>query len=203
MVAIKLYNVMKLNNYEYKTAETLSSSKKSTFMNKSEIILNLKKNYSNFINYINSLDEEKYEYSDNTKWNAGQEIDHISKSTKPIANILLNKNFIINKFGQHDQNSYSYDEIVSKYQDKLKEGGKATGNFSPELVPFSKKVFALEELEFDINEISLTLNNYNEIELDNLQLPHPLLGLLSIREMLYFTIYHVLHHIENSKKNLK
>ena len=34
----------------------------------------------------------------------------------------------------------------------------------------------------------------DEEDLDNYILPHPLIGKTTIREMLYFTIYHVQHH---------
>jgi hypothetical protein len=39
--------------------------------------------------------------------------------------------------------------------------------------------------------------------LDLLILPHPLLGKLTLREMLYFTLYHVEHHEKQVLENLK
>jgi hypothetical protein len=38
------------------------------------------------------------------------------------------------------------------------------------------------------------IDRFSETQLDQLILPHPLLGKLTLREMLYFTIYHVQHH---------
>jgi len=35
---------------------------------------------------------------------------------------------------------------------------------------------------------------HSEAALDKYILPHPLLGKLTLREMLYFTAYHVAHH---------
>jgi hypothetical protein len=43
---------------------------------------------------------------------------------------------------------------------------------------------------------------FSEKDLDTLILPHPLLGKVTLREMLYFTIYHVQHHVEQVKTNL-
>ena len=37
-------------------------------------------------------------------------------------------------------------------------------------------------------------------ELDTFQVPHPLIGLLTCREFLYFTHYHTLRHCETIKK---
>lgn len=39
-------------------------------------------------------------------------------------------------------------------------------------------------------------------ELDKYILPHPLLGKLTIREMMYFTIYHVEHHKKLTERGL-
>ena len=38
------------------------------------------------------------------------------------------------------------------------------------------------------------IDKLDEEDLDNYILPHPLIGKTTIREMLYFTIYHVQHH---------
>jgi hypothetical protein len=37
--------------------------------------------------------------------------------------------------------------------------------------------------------------SYREGKLDHYILPHPLLGKLTLREMLFFTIYHNEHHL--------
>ena len=38
------------------------------------------------------------------------------------------------------------------------------------------------------------VENWKESDLDKYVLPHPLLGKISLREMLYFTDFHILHH---------
>ena len=44
---------------------------------------------------------------------------------------------------------------------------------------------------------------FSEQDLDSHILPHPLLGKLTFREMLYFTIYHVQHHQDLMLKYLE
>jgi hypothetical protein len=44
------------------------------------------------------------------------------------------------------------------------------------------------------------LQNWSEEELDIYNCPHPVLGKTTIKEVLYFTIYHVQHHTEIIKK---
>jgi hypothetical protein len=46
----------------------------------------------------------------------------------------------------------------------------------------------------EVTTLNKRLKKYSEASLDELILPHPLLGKLTLREMLYFTIYHAGHH---------
>jgi hypothetical protein len=39
------------------------------------------------------------------------------------------------------------------------------------------------------------MHTWSEDDLDNHRLPHPLLGKLTVREMLFFTLYHIQHHM--------
>ena len=59
----------------------------------------------------------------------------------------------------------------------------------------------------DLNKLIKTLNEkierLSEQDLDKYMLPHPLIGKISIREMLYFTIYHVQHHHKSVVENIK
>ena len=97
-------------------------------------------------------------------------------------------------FGKANRSSKSYDELVEKYQQKLSEGYKATGNYIPPKIYASQKIFLENKLAHIINAIEDNLDNFSEEELDKYILPHPLLGKLTYREMMYFTIYHAQHH---------
>jgi len=44
------------------------------------------------------------------------------------------------------------------------------------------------------------LENWTETELDTYQLPHLLFGMMTMREMLFFTLYHNWHHLEDAKR---
>jgi hypothetical protein len=95
--------------------------------------------------------------------------------------------------------SRSYEELVIKYKAKLAAGGKATSRFIPKKeISISASTQKLTRL---INSLCANLNSYSETQLDQFILPHPLLGKLTLREMLYFTIYHVQHHFDQVKSN--
>ncbi len=44
------------------------------------------------------------------------------------------------------------------------------------------------------NAMFANLENWSDKQLNTYLLPHPLIGKLTIKEMLYFVDYHILHH---------
>lgn len=171
-------------------------------MEKEAIIDILIQRHLEFGKFIDALSKEDFEVSRQSKWSAGQELDHILKSLQPFSDILANKAFIATKFGKGNGISSDYETLVSRYKNKLADGGKAFGQFLPKKVSWDDKETLLIQLYQLIEKISESLQHYTEEELNELLLPHPLLDKLTIREMLYFTNYHVLHHQNNISRNL-
>jgi hypothetical protein len=164
-------------------------------MTKQEIILHLKNNHLAFIEYINTLNENDFLYAPEAKWTAGQQLDHIHRSTSPVLLALSLPKFMLKLlFGKSNRPSKTYDALIEKYNNALTKGGKASGRFIPKAVGFNDKQRLITALTKTINQLSSKTENLTELELDTYILPHPLLGKLTLREMLYFTAYHVKHH---------
>jgi hypothetical protein len=163
-------------------------------MDKVKLKAELTLHHTNFINTIQSLPKEQWQVSYNGKWSAAQQLDHIVRSVSPVRLALSLPAFLLKLvFGKANRKSRSYDELVAKYHEKLKAGGRASGRFVP-----PPKINSVEILSTKLNEVTHSLatkiDSFSEEQLDLLILPHPLLGKLTFREMLYFTIYHVQHH---------
>ncbi len=164
-------------------------------MNKYDLIQAMTENHQRFSNYINILTESEYLYALPEKWSAGQQLDHIIRSTKPLILAVRLPRFALKlKFGKANRSSMSFEELVTKYETKLAEGAKATGSFIPPKIGFDKKDALLKELLSIIEKINTGIEHFSEEDLDKCLLPHPLLGKITFREMLYFTINHVDHH---------
>ena len=143
-------------------------------------------------------------YSKNDKWTPGQQLEHIYLGVKPFRQILsLPKFFLKLVWGQANRKSENYDKLVKEYLLKLENAGRATGRFIPKSVSIVRKQKLTNKLTNEVEILCAKLDKYSEAELDNYILPHPLLGKLTLREMLFFTIYHVEHHEELTKRNLK
>ncbi len=182
----------------FKQRKTLSNSMKAAVIN----IMLLQKHES-FIAFIRGLNDEQFMGSINNKWSAGQQLQHIYLSVKPLTQALLLPRFVLHLlFGKANRPSKIYEALIQKYKDKLTSGGRATGRFIPAAVDVNKKDELLKKLENSIKKLSAQILQYKEQELDILILPHPLLGKITLREMMYFTIYHVEHHHAIAKRNL-
>ena len=83
-----------------------------------------------------------------------------------------------------------------KYKAKLAAGYTASGRFIPKPVNISNRLRLAKSLVLKVGKLSYHIDRFSEQELDTLILPHPLLGKLTLREMLYFTCYHVEHHLQ-------
>jgi hypothetical protein len=164
-------------------------------MNKLALIESMTENHQRFTNYMNILTEQEFLFAMPGKWSAGQQLDHLVRSTKPLILAVRLPHFLVQLiFGKANRPSRSYEELVEKYLQKIKDGAKATGNFIPTSVSFDKKQQLIKELNSIVAKINRGLTNFSEEELDECILPHPLLGKITVREMIYFTIYHVDHH---------
>jgi hypothetical protein len=106
-------------------------------------------------------------------------------------------------FGKANRPSRSYEALVEKYQSKLAAGGKSTPRFLPADVQMEEREKSVHVLTGIVDSLVHQINKFSETQLDTLILPHPLLGKLTLREMLYFTIYHVGHHEKHTRENLQ
>jgi hypothetical protein len=168
---------------------------------KEEIINALNLSISNFNNFISPLNKEQFEHSPEGKWNAGQNLDHLIRAIKPLQLAYsVPKLFLKWKFGKSNRPSKTYDQLVEKYKTKLAGGGRATGPFVPPAIQFQDKDSLLKTYEQEKLKFIQKIRRQSEADLDKYILPHPLLGKLTLREMLFFTIYHNEHHLQLLKQ---
>jgi hypothetical protein len=71
----------------------------------------------------------------------------------------------------------------------------------PPPADWNARAALLEKLEKRTAALARKVQKMTDNQLDTLLLPHPLLGKLTFREMLYFTIYHVQHHQKSLLRN--
>jgi len=172
-------------------------------MQRDQLAALLKNNHEQFIQKIKGLNDTDLCYAPEGKWTAAQQLDHIVRSVSPVNMAMGLPKFILKwKFGVANRSSKTYEGLTEKYTRKLQEGGKASGRFVPSPISADQKEKLLSQLDNVVKKLCSKTGNHSEEALDKYILPHPLLGKLTLREMLYFTAYHVQHHSELVEKGL-
>ncbi len=171
----------------------------SSNSNKLDLLSKLKDSNQRVINWFTEIPAGEFFHREGEVWSASDNVDHLIRSHKPIALALkLPRLTLRTMFGAANQPSRSYEAICGVYKDTLAAGGVASGKYLPNQQtpeqPEVAKMELLNQFSKASADVVSVAEKWNEDDLDGYLLPHPLIGKLTIREMLYFTIYHNLRH---------
>lgn len=165
---------------------------------KSEIVSALLMICDDIAEKISDMSEEKFFEDRGQMWIRADYVKHLILANKPFAKgLTLPQEQLNEMFGTPDNASMSYADLVHKYESKLATGVGAEDN--PPVVPVNYRFpdgitdvkAYLQETFVDANKrIVSALENWTDEALDRYQLPHPAVGMLTIREMLFFTVHH-------------
>jgi DinB superfamily len=159
------------------------------------------------VEYWRAFDNDAFYRKIGSSWSPAETVRHLNKSMRPVVKALaMPKLFLRLVFGKPGRPSLTYDEFCGRYLQALAEGGQA-GRFAPtsqsrsDLATWRHTI--MSEFARVSGELRRVIGRWPERKLDSLQLPHPLLGKLTVREMLFFTLYHQRHHIAVVKRRLQ
>ncbi|HET7233811.1 MAG TPA: DinB family protein [Longimicrobium sp.] len=133
-------------------------------------------------------------------WSPADNVRHLTKSVRPVAMALRIPRLMLRlRFGRARAPSRTYGALVEVYRGKLAAGGQA-GSYAPSPLraegdPEAARARILAQHDEAVAALIQACARWSEDALDRYQLPHPLLGNLTIREMLFFTVYHNQHHV--------
>jgi len=173
-------------------------------MEKQKLKQQLEEKHNTFADYVLSLSKGDFNFALPEKWNAGQHLQHILISVSRLEKAFDNLKYVIStEEAGLKREGMSYDALVAVYLEFIKKGAKASAPFVPELVTIRQRTQLVKDVQVAVDELCLKLDKYTEQQLDELTIPHPLLGRITLREMIYFTIKHAEHHYELTKQYLQ
>ena len=169
---------------------------KNPLLGKKDIIDALKQHHQNFNAMIEGLPDKAFTYSWKEKWTPGQQYAHIRKSIVPVALALWIPRFVLRlQFGVTNRPSRSYDGLVARYLNALQNNkAVAPKAFRPPEIPFKKRNREIKRYQSAVNRLVRLAQKCSDKDLDYYVVPHPLIGKLTLREILFFCVYHVQHH---------
>jgi DinB superfamily len=150
--------------------------------------------------FLATLSTQDFLAPQGEKWSPAEHVRHLSKATFPLVRALgLPRPLLLVLFGLRRGGSRGFAELREVYQSRLAAGGTA-GRFAPSprpapADPEAERTRILEAWHQAHVALLSQMMRWPEPALDRYRLPHPLLGKLSVREMLFFTLYHNAHHL--------
>ncbi len=157
----------------------------------------IKENSARLEKWMQEQSAEAFEKGPEGKWTTGQHLDHLIKSVLPLNQAFLLPKFVYRlKFGKPNRPPRDFAALVARYKEKLAGGGQAPSRFVPPVVALGQKHLLIEKFSKEYQILANKTLKWKEADLDAYLLPHPLLGKVTVREMLFFTVYHIVHHLE-------
>lgn len=152
--------------------------------------------FKNLDNELKAVNANTFSKSINGKWSIAQNVDHLTISNNITAlSLRMPKAALKQLFKTNQRGNWNYDEVVWKYQLQLSHGAKASMVFQPKISYISVRPVINYAWKNSCKFVLNAIDSWSEQDLDVYVVAHPILGKITIRELLYFTIYHVRHHL--------
>ena len=159
---------------------------------------------SKLVELFGELTPEEFYRSPAGKWSPDEHLRHLALSLGRTASALGTAPV----GGDVAPAGRSYRQLRDDYRAALAAGGKAPPAFVPPPVQVQNanvqaKTVQNVQAAFEALYVHLREPEWTQERLDSVQLTHPLLGQISAREMLFFTVYHNLHHLEGARNSME
>jgi hypothetical protein len=175
---------------------------KTYHLDKFHIISSTESIVDEILRLSKGMNEERF-FHKNGKWSVAENIEHLRISFfKSWQGLFLPKFIIRLQFGKPDHESIPYEELMEVYNQKLVNGAMATKTYIPKInTTQTSKEKIIEDFERSITRYLNEIRYYwEDHHIDKYQLPHPLLGKITARELMYFNIFHCWHHFRTLRQ---
>ncbi len=172
--------------------------------NRREIIEALEAAHEVGVEYWSRLQTREFFAPIGLSWSPAEHVRHLTRSMTPLLPVLRVPRMALRvMFGSADVPSRSYDALDAMYARALAAGGTA-GRFAPSPEPADGNIIRLNAIMDAHSEtlrgLTQSMERWTESQLDMHRLPHPLLGRLTVREMMLFTLLHNQHHVDVAER---
>lgn len=132
------------------------------------------------------------------KWTMAGHLYHLIKTTRSInQGLQMPKLAMRTVFGKNNREERSFAAMHQKYKDALQATNiKAPTNYSPAEGRQFDRAELTQRFEQALAEQIKALDKWSEKDLGTYILPHPAIGKCTLREFLYFSIFHTYHHLD-------
>ena len=169
-------------------------------MNPKALQNRLAKNIQRISDFLEQLPEAFLQQSPDHRWTIAQELLHLIKSNSGTARLLSQPPEQLRKA---ERPSRSYQEVVEEYQTKYAEAKPPRGpqGVQPDEGASVNKATLIDQWNKANQALLKSAGSWPEPKWGEYTVwKHPLLDILTVQEMLYFTTFHNEHHARVAKE---
>ncbi len=173
-------------------------------MDKKAIAEILEQKHQELFDWLENQPEEKWTSAPKGKWTVGQHTQHLLNSLQRLNHAMSFPSFLLKyKYGTSNRELRSYDVVAKRYEDKLSQNLDRAQKFNQNLKApsLAKKEAIITNLKIQNKKLQHKTRKWKDRNLDNLILPHPLMGKMPVRELVMWTAHHTEHHTHSLKNN--
>ncbi len=157
---------------------------------------------------VQMLSPQAFERESDDEWSATGYLQHLILSVKPLAKALaLPAEQVRALFGQPDHASRSYAALAAFYKARVEQvfPSGVVNPIAPSTYRFpdgvmDKHAYLVQTWQAAHQRLMEALARWEEADLDAYQLPHPAMGLVTLREMLFFAHFHNALHWDDIRR---
>ncbi len=163
-------------------------------MNQSELSKAFTKQQQQLGNFFSNVHKTKFFVAQSGKWSPAEHVGHLTLTLERMAFGFTQKD----KLEAYAVAPRSYETIQKLYRSTLEQATAAgflvDNPFAAKLEEGATQKAIVTDFARASQALRDAFNKWSDEELDGLGMQHPLIGLLSAREMLYFCLIHNAHH---------
>lgn len=169
---------------------------------KEQIITALESAWQEILDWISNQEEANFNQSLATgKWSAAETVYHLIKIARQINGGLKTPKVVLRgMFGKNNRQEKTYTEIFNHFNNLMKSGGVSPQQYVAKKERIFEKAALIERFTGELIDFKKHLKNWDEKSMSKYVLPHPGLEKITVREILYYVIWHTKHHLAIIKK---
>lgn len=173
-------------------------------MEKKEIVEILEQKHQDLFDWLKTVTDEQWMQGPKDRWTTGQHILHLADSARLLNKALGYPKFLLKyKFGTSNRPPRNYKEVAKRYEERLAESKEKAAKYNIDLKTPSVKdrKHLIQRLQILNKKLQYETTKLKDQHLDRLLLPHPLMGKMTLREIIMWTAHHTEHHVEILKRD--
>ena len=149
---------------------------------------------------LDEMSDEEFVGKQGSHWSPAEHLRHLATAMRALSRgMAAPKAMLALRFGVTFKGSRTFEQVREAYRAALAAGGQAAGRFDPSarplgLDPARERALVLRRWREATSDLDSKIAAWSEASLDRLRAKHPLLGPMTVRELLYFTLYHNAYH---------